>query len=335
MSERIAKWDNLKFFLIFLVVLGHFVDYYDTDFAVLKTAYLFIYSFHIPAFLFVSGLMSKKTVDSTPFRTVRVLSLFALYLICNGLLAICKGIAQKPITFHLFGQDHYGWFMFVLPVFYLLTRAIRTVPKPFAVGFFVALGCLCGYDSSVGDFLFLSRIFVFYPFFLAGYYCSPSLLIQKLNRLWIRILSAVTLVLVFAGMYCTIDRTYGLRPLFTGRNSFEKIGELFETWGGGIRLIYYVAVFALIAMWISIMPARKTCFTQLGSRTLQVYVLHRPILYMMQTFGFGALLQQTMPTVWWIPFIGAAVVMTLLLSMKWLEPPFAYVMNPSIKNAKE
>lgn len=332
MNQRVAKWDNLKFVLIFLVVLGHFVDYYESGSPILKTLFLFIYSFHIPAFLFVSGLMSKKTVNTTPFPVVRVMSLLSLYLVCNGLMLLCKAAVGKSLELNLFGQDSYAWFMFALPAFYVLTHVFRGLPAPFAMGVFIAVGCLAGYDPSIGDTLHLSRILVFYPFFLAGYYFDSHAVIQFADRLWVRIASAMTLLTVFVGMYLTIDRCYALRPLFTGRNSFAKAGAFFETYGGPVRLLYYVAVAVLILAVVSVIPTGKTFFTKMGSRTLQVYVLHRPILYLMQTMGFGKALRQIMPQYWWIPFFGAAVIMTFVLAVKWLEPPFARLMNPAKKN---
>lgn len=42
-SERVAKWDNAKFLLILLVVIGHFVDLYTKNSASAKSLFLFIY----------------------------------------------------------------------------------------------------------------------------------------------------------------------------------------------------------------------------------------------------------------------------------------------------
>ena len=41
-SERVAKWDNAKFLLILLVVIGHFVDLYTKNSASAKILFLFI-----------------------------------------------------------------------------------------------------------------------------------------------------------------------------------------------------------------------------------------------------------------------------------------------------
>ena len=66
MSEkfRVPKWDNLKFFLILCVVIGHFIERYVGELWVYRSLFAFIYTFHMPAFLFIAGLFSKRTVDT-------------------------------------------------------------------------------------------------------------------------------------------------------------------------------------------------------------------------------------------------------------------------------
>ena len=60
-EERIYYWDNLKCLLIFLVVVGHFLIpvYHDSGRSI-EAVYFFIYLFHMPAFIFVSGFFAKS-----------------------------------------------------------------------------------------------------------------------------------------------------------------------------------------------------------------------------------------------------------------------------------
>ena len=63
MKERIALWDNLKFILIILVVIGHLADEFTAKSDVYKSVFLFIYTFHMPLFIFISGLFhSEKNI---------------------------------------------------------------------------------------------------------------------------------------------------------------------------------------------------------------------------------------------------------------------------------
>ena len=89
-QERVYLWDNLKFFLIFLVVLGHFASaYYNRVGAdILKSIYSFIFAFHMPAFFFVMGLFAKKTVNGKEFPYKKVIS----YVILGFLLMIFDNV---------------------------------------------------------------------------------------------------------------------------------------------------------------------------------------------------------------------------------------------------
>ena len=69
-AKRSQKWDILKLILIFLVVLGHGVDYFTRSSEFMKGLFLFIYSFHIPVFIFVSGVFSKNTVNQKRFDRI-------------------------------------------------------------------------------------------------------------------------------------------------------------------------------------------------------------------------------------------------------------------------
>lgn len=61
MKERDYLFDNYKAFLIVLVVVGHFIEVASDDNVVMETTKWIIFSFHMPAFVFISGYFSKKT----------------------------------------------------------------------------------------------------------------------------------------------------------------------------------------------------------------------------------------------------------------------------------
>lgn len=69
-KTRDTYWDSLKFVLIFLVVLGHMIEPYITSSKVILAVYNFIYLFHMPLFVFVSGRFSvmKERPTGTAFR---------------------------------------------------------------------------------------------------------------------------------------------------------------------------------------------------------------------------------------------------------------------------
>ncbi len=50
-DKRIYKWDNVKLFLIFLVIFGHILDREASPSRLMETINFWIYSFHMPAFI--------------------------------------------------------------------------------------------------------------------------------------------------------------------------------------------------------------------------------------------------------------------------------------------
>ena len=56
MKKRIFLFDNLKFLLIMTVVVGHCVYYMTGNSNIMKSIFIFIYSFHMPLFIYLSGL---------------------------------------------------------------------------------------------------------------------------------------------------------------------------------------------------------------------------------------------------------------------------------------
>ncbi|WP_297195804.1 acyltransferase family protein [uncultured Flavonifractor sp.] len=58
MKPREYRYDNLRFFLMALVVLGHLLEI-TPDIPYKRELYYLIYSFHMPAFLFLSGIFAR------------------------------------------------------------------------------------------------------------------------------------------------------------------------------------------------------------------------------------------------------------------------------------
>ena len=84
-TKRIYKWDNLKCFLIVMVVIGHFVNQYAPISNTMKSLSLFIYSFHMPLFIFLSGLLQKRWSQRCKFQWDKPL----YYIMIGYALKVC------------------------------------------------------------------------------------------------------------------------------------------------------------------------------------------------------------------------------------------------------
>ena len=314
---RQYRYDNLKFFLIVLVVVGHFVDQYDAKSDVFKSLFVFIYSFHMPLFLFVSGLFTREK----PVSVEKIIFYFILGYALKMLIYVVDFIYQKDPSFSVFSDSNITWYLFALSVFLILSRWLRSIKPGCLLPFWILFACFAGYDSSIADFLYLSRIIVFFPFFLAGYYLTP----QKMDALLqSRVLKVIAFFIVFGFFFLCLfklDLIYPLRGLFTGRNPYASVSS--GTFGFFHRLLCYLISSVVGFSVIALMPkSRIPVISVFGTRTLQVYFLHKPIQMILCYSHIDVILDFGPPFVWKLLVILLAVVLPFLLSLKVFSYPF-------------
>ena len=79
-QNREYLYDNIRGILILLVVLGHALEYFRLDNKVGEFLYVFIYLFHMPVFIFISGYFSKNLKKG---RSTAVETFLVPYLLLN------------------------------------------------------------------------------------------------------------------------------------------------------------------------------------------------------------------------------------------------------------
>lgn len=328
-TERILKWDNLKFLLIFLVVLGHILELYlsnGTKSWGIKRLRFFIYTFHMPLFLFISGMFSKKNIDNK--RYTNIFYYLVMYFVLKFISFISNSIIFKSYSFSLLETGGVPWYFFVLFAFSLITILVRKTNKIFVFMFSIILGCIIGYDGEIGDFLCLSRIIVFYPFFYLGYCLKSEKVIEFTSKKLVKIVSLLIIIAFAYIIYTKIKFLYEFSPLLSGRNPYDSLKD-FANYGGIARLIQYIAVFILGFSIISVIPSgnKITCFATLGKRSIQTYVLHYPILNVLffGVFNPNVYLRQILPMHPKLLIIPIAFLITVICSLKIFEKPFKII----------
>lgn len=330
-GERIQKWDILKFALIFLVVLGHLVDLYTGKSENLRIMRFWIYTFHMPVFIFITGLFSKKNIDEK--RYSNILSYLLIYFVTKMIISLSAVPYNEAFKFTVLSEKGVPWYAFVIFAFSLITIALSSLPKPYIFIFSIVLACMAGYDKSIGDYLMMSRIIVFYPFFFAGYWLDINKLSKFLSKNFIKIISVVYIALFSLTVYFKIGDIDYLSPLLSGRNPFSALSKN-AGYGGLIRLGYYVLIFLFCFALISLTPdklSRKGYIAKLGSRTLQVYMLHYCLVYLLLAF-FD--LEGFLDSTSYFMLVPVAVAITLFCSLKAFEKPVKYLTNPAVFKRK-
>jgi len=279
-SNRIVLWDNVKFFLITLVVVGHFIEPFVEDSHFFKSLFLFIYSFHMPLFIFVAGLFHKNERIKE-----KVVSYFSIYLVYKIASIVSKAVFKGTWEFEIFTEVAAPWFMFAMIVFICLTYALRNINnKPFILLLAAILACFSGYDSSIGDFLVASRIIVFFPFYYLGVLFPKEKLEQAAKKNKWKLIGILVLLVWFSICYFKIDSVYILRHLFTGRNPFNKVIKPI----GWIARLGCCFITALSGLGLVLMTPGKRLgyFTMAGTKTVQVYFWHIIIRNVLMYIGF-------------------------------------------------
>lgn len=338
-KERNLKLDNAKGILITLVVIGHMLLPIQGTTRGVTNFFYMIYAFHMPAFVFISGLLAQRIYTRVPKSTVgyfngrRWCSTLRLYLLFQFILFFSEIPAygrttRFPDFLHTSGAP---WYLLALLLWYLMIpffAGCRGIPCSLIAwilltilslaGGYLASGALAG----IGDFLALDRVIAFAPFFFAGYFIGPERLMEFLGgqqesvaapkRATSRRRSpegtskradrGIVLLLTALGLLCfvligtqTFDRLLPYRNVVYGawyyrfhpeQNPAAFPGALAtQLWL--IRLAWFLVSGLMSFALLALMPNRQIpLITTTGQRTLQIYILHRPIRDLLLASGF-------------------------------------------------
>jgi len=280
-KKRISYYDNCKFILIILVVVGHFIEQSAQDASTLyRTIFLFIYSFHMPAFFFLSGLFDSPRTDLSR-RVNKGVYYLSLYVLLKCVITVIKFAFTGTLSFDLFKEAGIPWFCLALGVFTILTGVLRRAGVNLKVLMIIniLLACFVGIDKSIGDYLCISRIIYFYPYYLLGTAVTRDGMESALKNRFLRAAGYAVLGGYLAVCYVYIDRLYSLRALFSGRNAFK---DAIMPYGPLVRLACYGITVLIGFAFLMIVPRMSLGFlSAFGQRTMQIYFWHRPILYVL------------------------------------------------------
>ncbi|WP_046175214.1 acyltransferase family protein [Domibacillus indicus] len=272
MKKRDDYFDNVRFFLIFLVVFGHLMRPYVYDSPLIYSLYMTIYSFHMPAFIFISGFFAKGIMRQGYLKKTagKLLVPFVIFQIAYSIFYFWIDHEEAP-SVSLLIPEWSLWFLislFFWNVFLFIV--VKWLKRPFlALAVSVAAGLLIGLMSDSLTILSVGRTFVFFPFFLAGYYAKKEWL-QPLFRASSRLL----LLLFAAGLFVYYHANTDIQIEWTfGSISYAELGAQPLT-GVLVRILMYIINVIMIAFVLSIVPKKTFFFTPWGRHTLYVYLLH-------------------------------------------------------------
>ncbi|MEN6373152.1 MAG: acyltransferase family protein [Smithella sp.] len=279
--ERNTYIDNIKGYLIVLVVLGHIMELMLNNFDVARHSFMFIYIFHMPLFTFLSGYFSMTEKEG--YIGKKLLTRILLpYIIFQTLLLIIKFTYHQPGTITEFIEAIITpqwalWYIFCLFFWRLVLPYFMKLPNPVVLS--IAIGLLGGFLPKYGLLLSSSRMMAFFPFFVAGYYTKEKgLFPRQLENLKNSKYKIASIIILLCALIFSV--------IFSGKfiSHFVYIKSYFDT-GNSVwlclifRLIAYSAAFLAGLSFMIIVPKAASVISLLGERSLYIYLLHCPIFY--------------------------------------------------------
>lgn len=304
-GTRIYKYDNAKALLIYLVVVGHITTDYVSDSHIIRSITLWIYLFHMPAFMFISGLMHKRYLldgvdyssgskglfsvagGETSFRSDKALGFFLCAYALKILLQFSRTwMGQNPVWYWI-DEPGIPWYLFVLAeyeIFFFIIRRVDARLRPqIMIAFALLASMIVGYFPNVDETFCLSRAINFLPIYALGYYMDKDSFAAFIDRKSFKIGGLLILIAAFITCYLGPWNIYSWRMWFTGRRSYEYLSGAFPfalQYGAAVRVAVWIVAMILAFALLALMPNRQLGFlTLIGSRSLQVYFWHRPVGY--------------------------------------------------------
>ena len=169
-ARRRDPWfDNAKMLLVTLVVVGHAWTLLP-DTLVNSWLYDFLYLWHVPAFVVVTGYLSRSFTWSGRNLRRLVTAVALPYLVFEAAMAAFRTRVGGEQLDQLFLDPHWPmWYLATLFLWRLVTPVLTRIPAAVAVAVLV---CLLGGLTS-GDPLDSARAMGLLPFFVMGLLAGP------------------------------------------------------------------------------------------------------------------------------------------------------------------
>ena len=267
--KRDDRVDALKGVLITLVVFGHCFLYGNPMDGVKWTIANWVYLFHMPFFVFLSGYFSHPRSHSYWKGILAIAESYIVFQLIKGLL---HGYSIVEI---LIVPAPMMWYLLALIIWRCLYCLFDTQSHSRWHNWTIlivlfAVGLVAGFHPAIGKTFALSRIIVFAPFFWLGTMAQRIDFINFNKRVpkWIAgLLLVATLVMV---AYLTPQNWLNVRETIRGASCYEADNQIV---GLISRAVYYVLAIVLsISVTSLVISSKLLC--QIGKDSLKYYLFH-------------------------------------------------------------
>lgn len=269
-TKRDAFFDNAKYLAIVLVAVAHSWEPVMDGSRATKALYMVVYSFHMPAFIIISGYFSRS-FTARPQQIKRLVTGVAVpYIVFETGYSLLKWAAQEPHKLSISLTDPWflTWFLIALFVWRLTTPLWRAIRHPLPLALVIA--ALASFSPGIGNDLDLQRVLQFLPYFVLGLCLKPEHF-QLVRRREVRLLALPLFpaAVVFA---------YWIAPRMQNGWLYHNTSaqQLDHGWWTGPLMTagLFCCSLLLTAGFLAWVPRRAMWFTVLGTGTICGYLLH-------------------------------------------------------------
>ena len=305
MSSRDFRLDRAKGVLIFMVVLGHILtaaSAWEPD--TLRVIQVVIYSFHMPAFVFLAGITAKsnRLLSRTMFFLVLLATATPLYYGWMSLLGLDPDfdfLVPYWLTWFLMSMV---WWMLSVPLIERFPRAVLTVS--------ITAGLIGGAFPLADYELSISRTLVFWPFFVVGKVYGARILRWAGSRSPRQSLALAAAALTPTLLFYLYDVN---KEWFYGSRHFDWF-DVTVPEGLGMRAGVAVAAGLSTLALLATIPNKNGYLATVGRHSLAVYLLHGFVVRLLD-IPMGEYLDQTPAPVIAVLCLALAAVTTWLFTL--------------------
>ena len=287
MKRRDVDFDMLKYILVCLVVLGHLLECTFSTNPINEKVYLFIYSFHMPAFILLSGYFFEKIEWGKSWQSsvnlLLVAIIFQILYFGDPLGEFVRGGVKfgsldglysnvvhlyKPVVWYIVALAWWRIIFMLIPIRWLEYKRMLLIGT-------IVLSIIVGWIPLDHAFVF-QRTFAFFPYFILGYIAK-----SKKWKEWLKSIKwyyPAVIVALYSLILCIVPHI----PLSMLEQCFS-----YGSVGNNpllIMVMRFVSYFwqlpltlAVISLLIKIPLYRW--FVNEGKYTLFVYVYHAFLVY--------------------------------------------------------
>jgi fucose 4-O-acetylase-like acetyltransferase len=267
-KARDPWFDNAKMALVLLVVVGHAWTLLPHT-GLNDHLYDFLYAWHVPAFVLVTGYLSRSFTWA-PHRMWQLVSTVVVpYVLFECALALFRIYVGGETLEDIFQDPHWPmWYLAALFFWRLATPIFTKLPTVVAIAAAVVISLVAGVYA--GDTLDMARVLGLLPFFVLGLTATPERM-ERLREPWVR--QAGLCVFLVIAVATTWTDTLAQTEWLYYRSPY---GELEVSDSRALVTRGVLLLVGILGAWsfLAMVPRVSGWFTRMGAATLVVYLFH-------------------------------------------------------------